>query len=75
MKSLNFVKWSKMGRCQKARKFDVQSQFLRQKSSKSFWVFFIKKYSDLEIDVTKKNCAPKFVFFNERKNQKDLDDF
>ena len=25
------------------------------------------KYSDLEIDVTNKKCAPKFVFFNEKK--------
>ena len=26
-------------------------------------------------NVTYKKCAPKFVLFNEKKNQKDLDDY
>ena len=31
------------------------------------------KYSDLEIDVTNKKCAPKFVFFHENKFRKFFD--
>ena len=33
-----------------------------------------RKYTDLKIDIIKK-CAPKFIFFNEKKIQKDSDDF
>ena len=29
----------------------------------------------LSKDVNKKKCAPKLVFFNEKKNEKDYDDF
>ena len=29
----------------------------------------------LSKNVNNKKCAPKFVFFNEKKNQKDSDDF
>jgi hypothetical protein len=29
----------------------------------------------LSTNVNNKKCAPKFIFFNEKKNQKDLDDF
>ena len=38
-----------------------------------------RKWIDLKIDVTKnvnnKKFAPKFVFFNEKISEKDLDDF
>ena len=36
---------------------------------------FLAKKQMQSNDVTNKKCAPKFVFFNERKIQKDLDDF
>ena len=29
----------------------------------------------LSKDVNKKKCAPKFILFDEKKNQKDPDDF
>ena len=36
----------------------------------------IRKYSDLKIDVIKnKKCAPKLIFFNEKKIEKDSDNF
>ena len=34
----------------------------------------LENKSDLKIDVIKK-CAPKFAFLDEKKNQKDSDDF
>jgi hypothetical protein len=34
----------------------------------------LEKKSNLKIDVIKK-CVPKFVFFNEKKNQKYSDDY
>ena len=38
-----------------------------------------RKQSDLKIDVIKnfynKKCAPKLMFFNEKKIEKDLDNF